>query len=494
MKNKNSFSVISFDNSYSALSNKFFVKLNPAKVTNPTLIKLNEELAVDLGLNVADLKSSQAVEFFSGKIIAKGSDPIATAYAGHQFGHFSPSLGDGRAILLGEILDKNSRRFDIQLKGSGQTPFSRRGDGKSALGPVIREYVISEAMYYLGISTTRSLAAVATGEDVIRENVVPGGILTRVAASHIRVGTFEYFAARGDKEAVKELADYAIKRHYPNCLNEENPYQSFLKSVIDDQAKLVCEWMRVGFIHGVMNTDNMAICGQTIDYGPCAFMDIYNSNTVFSSIDTYGRYAFEKQSYIANWNLTRFAECLLPLLDDKMNKAIEIAEIEINSFTEIFDEYWLDMMCCKLGLLEKKDGDLELIKNLLKIMQDSKADYTLSFRFLFDVLSGKESDFKNPFTGNKNFDEWKNKFEERIALEIKPLNESLEVMNKVNPTVIPRNHIVEELIEDAVNGDYLKMEKFLKVVKNPYEKNEGNLNYRNPPERINNSYRTFCGT
>jgi len=475
--------------SYLNLPQSFFSKELPDKISKPFLIKLNYELAKKFGLNISDLESEFAVKFFSGNYIPEHLEPISMVYAGHQFGHFSPQLGDGRAILLAEIADQNNQKFDVQLKGSGKTKYSRRGDGKSALGPVIREYLISEAMHYLGIATTRSLAIVKTNEFVMRDQLMPAGILTRVAASHIRIGTFEYFASLGDVKSVKILADYAIKRHYPKCFEAKNHYLELLKSVIEAQAKLICDWMRVGFVHGVMNSDNMAISGETIDYGPCAFLDNFDLQKAFSAIDANKRYAFGNQPAIASWNLTRFAESLLPLLDENIDQAVVAAEKELEKFGQIYQENWTEMMRKKMGLVQKREEDLDLFKNFLQIIQSNKSDYTQSFRY----LSG--DDLVMNFAKSEKYLVFEKLFAKRLSFENMTREERLKLMNLQNPIYIPRNHIVEDAIAAAIDlEDFSKMDDLLKVVKNPYQKQQNHDYYSKPPKEINLNYQTFCGT
>jgi uncharacterized protein YdiU (UPF0061 family) len=483
------FAGLNFDNSYARLPNNFYEEIAPTPVTHPTLIQLNESLAKELGLNIKQLRSQKGTKFLSGNFIAPKSNPIALAYAGHQFGHFVPQLGDGRAVLLGEIIDKQGRRFDVQLKGSGKTSFSRRGDGRAALGPVIREYIVSEAMYALGIRTTRSLAFVTTGEPVFRDTALPGAIITRIASSHIRVGTFEYFAAKGDLQAVKTLSNYTIERHYRQCLDTENPYIAFLKEAIEAQAKLIAQWMNVGFIHGVMNTDNTSIAGETIDYGPCAFMDEYNPAQVFSSIDNHGRYAYINQPYIAQWNLARFAQTILPLLDKNIENAIEIAEGLIADFYSQYESYWLDGMRKKIGLFTISTNDGDLVTELLNIMHETKADFTKSFRKL-----------SNPQKCNKalessDFEEWLKKWTARIRSENKNLEDHSALMKSVNPAFIPRNHRLEQAIKSAVEkNDYSIMEELIAVLSKPYEDQAKFSHYATPPKPDERVKETFCGT
>ena len=477
-------------NSYLNLPQDFYSKELPDVFKNPSLIKINHDLADDFDLDISSLKSEAGIKILSGSDIPTNLTPIALAYAGHQFGHFNPQLGDGRALLLAEIIDKNQQKFDVQLKGSGQTIYSRNGDGKSALGPVVREYVMSEAMHHLGISTTRSLAIVKTGEFVARQQIEPGGILTRVAASHIRVGSFEYFAAKGDVDSIKILADFAIERHYKVCLRSENPYLEFLRHVIDAQARLICDWMRVGFIHGVMNTDNMTISGETIDYGPCAFLDAYDLNKAFSAIDVNKRYAFGNQAAIASWNLTRLAESLLPLLDEDIDKSVAMAKEELAKFGENYRQYWLDMMRQKFGLCEKRDEDLELIQEFLAIIQNLGSDYTLSFRYLSGDLESEVS-----FLEDADYLIFAKKLETRLTFETLKSKDRSSLMNLVNPVYIPRNHILEEAIKDVVeNDDVTKMEKLLEVMKDPYQRQDNCDYYALPPEEVDDDYRTFCGT
>ncbi len=477
------------DNSYARLPNSFYSSQNPTPVQSPKLVILNSLLAEMLGLNAASLNDPQAVDIFSGNAIPEGASPLAQAYAGHQFGHFN-MLGDGRAILLGEQITPKGDRVDIQLKGSGRTPYSRGGDGRAALGPMLREYIISEAMHALGIPTTRSLAVVKTGEAVIREDDLPGAILTRVASSHIRVGTFQYVATWGTEEDIKALADYTIKRHYPEIEGKEGQYLLLLQEVIKRQAELIAKWQMVGFIHGVMNTDNMAISGETIDYGPCAFMDTYDPETVFSSIDRQGRYAYGNQPYIAGWNLARFAESLLALLHEDQEKAVEIAQEAISGFSSLFRQYWLTGMRAKLGLLSEEEQDESLIQELLTVMQNNKADFTNTFRAL---TLGKQEELD--FYGTDVFSSWYKAWQERLDRQQESKEASLELMRKSNPAIIPRNHRVEEALEAAVaKGDYTVMERLLKVLSQPYAYEEEQQEYCRLPNNPDQPYRTFCGT
>ncbi len=475
-----------FDNSYSKLSKTFKEDIKPTPVHEPELVILNEELAKNLNLNFSGIDKKKLAEIFSGNKLPDGTNSIAQAYAGHQFGHFT-MLGDGRAILLGEHIDNKNQRFDIQFKGSGRTSFSRGGDGRAALGPMLREYIISEAINALNIPTTRSLAVVKTGEKVVRENLLNGAILTRVASSHIRVGTFQYIAATQNLKDLNTLVDYTIDRHYPEIKSSKNKALDLLSLVMERQCQLVINWMRVGFIHGVMNTDNMAISGETIDYGPCAFMDQYDPKTVFSSIDKFGRYAFSNQPPITKWNLARFAECLIPLIDKDEDAAIKIATELIDNFQNIYEEKWLNMMRDKLGLFGEDKNDLTLINKLLDWMKNNNADYTNTFCHLmgvgFDDEVYKNDDFKN----------WTNEWEKRLKLN-NSSDKYLELMKKTNPVVIPRNQKVEEALADADKGNLQTMNKLLKVLTNPYSDQENIIEFQKPTPIGNEKYQTFCGT
>ncbi|SCG82191.1 hypothetical protein DW1_0580 [Proteiniborus sp. DW1] len=475
------------DNSYSLLPEKFYTRTNPTPVSSPKLAILNHGLATKLGLDPSALKNNEGIEILAGNQIPEDAFPIAQAYAGHQFGHFT-MLGDGRAVLLGEQITPQGERFDIQLKGSGRTPYSRGGDGRAVLGPMLREYIISEAMYALGVPTTRSLAVVTTGDMVMRETALPGAILTRVAASHIRVGTFEFIAEWGTSEELKILADYTIRRHYPEIEAEENKYLSLLQEVIKRQASLIAKWQLVGFVHGVMNTDNMTISGETIDYGPCAFMDVYNPATVFSSIDIYGRYAYGNQPDIAAWNLARFAEALLPLIHSNQDKAIKFAEKAVSSFYELYYNSWLTGMRAKLGIFNEETEDESLIENLLNLMQKYNADYTNTFRALTldklcDMVLFDTVEFAN----------WYKMWQKRLSRQEE--NSPHQSMRKINPAVIPRNHRVEEAL-DAVTKqrDYSVMGILLNVLSNPFAYSSEQNQYTTLPEPSAKPYRTFCGT
>lgn len=492
------FAGVRFNNSYARLPGHFYARLNPIPVKNPTLLRLNHQLADELGLNAEALQGDEGVAVFAGNRVPNHrAEPLAQAYAGHQFGQFVPQLGDGRAILLGEVIDRNGKRRDIQLKGSGRTPFSRGGDGRAALGPVMREYIISEAMHALGVPTTRSLAAVVTGEQVYRETPLPGAILTRVAASHVRVGTFEYFAARHDTEAVRLLADYVIKRHYPEAKDAANPYLALLELAGEAQAALVAKWMHIGFIHGVMNTDNMAISGETIDYGPCAFMDAYDPATVFSSIDRWGRYAYGNQGLIAQWNLLSFAETLLPLLGADTQAAIASAKEVVKSFQGIFDRHWLDGMRRKLGLAQYEEDDLTLIQSLLDLMHKGTADYTLAFRYLNNLVDEKadNASWRALFSADLELDDWLVRWRQRVQRENRSPEAIAAAMNDVNPAFIPRNHRVEKAIEAAVNGgDFAEMDRLITILSKPYQHQPQFADYMNPPKPEERVYQTFCGT
>ncbi|PYZ94693.1 hypothetical protein CR194_03950 [Salipaludibacillus keqinensis] len=477
------------DNSYSELPEPFFTQVNLNPVVSPTLIMFNDSLATDLGLNSGALQKEEGVAILAGNQIPEGALPLAQAYAGHQFGNFT-MLGDGRAMLFGEQITPQNKRVDIQLKGSGRTPYSRGGDGRAGLGPMLREYIISEAMHALGIPTNRSLAVVTTGEPVFRETEQPGAVLTRVASSHLRVGTFE-FAARGTGfEDLKTLADYALNRHFSNIAEEENKYQHFLQEVVKRQAKLIAKWQSVGFIHGVMNTDNMAISGETIDYGPCAFMNKYDPATVFSSIDVQGRYAYGNQPYIAGWNLARFAETLLPLLHEDQEEAIKLAQEEMSQFSQLYQSYWADAMRAKLGLFDKETEDESLIEDLLSLMKKHEADYTNTFRALtFDKAE------ETVLFGTAEFEHWQTRWQTRRARQEKSTESSNQLMKESNPAVIPRNHRVEEALEAAVErGDYRVMKQLMDVLSHPYAHSAEQTEFCSPPPESEGPYRTFCGT
>ncbi len=476
-----------FDNTYSRLPDPFREKIDPVKVKNPEIIMLNKSLAEDLNLDFSGLDQAKLSALFSGNELPNDSRSIAQAYAGHQFGHFT-MLGDGRAVLIGEHITKSKKKYDIQFKGSGKTAFSRNGDGRAALGPMLREYLISESMHNLGIPSTRSLAVVKTGEEVIRETSLQGAILTRVALSHVRVGTFQYIAARQKEDELKILLNYVIDRHYPSFKNSQNKSIDLLKIILDKQIDLVVNWMRVGFIHGVMNTDNMSISCETIDYGPCAFMDVYDPKTVFSSIDQMGRYAYCNQPVITKWNLSRFAECLIPLIDKNQNKAVEIATEIINSFEKKYEEKWLNMMRYKLGLSGVDEKDKYLILDLLTWMHQEKMDYTNTFCHLMNFEVANKENFKKD-----DFENWKKRWQERLKVNNNTPEKYLKLMRSVNPLVIPRNHKVEEVLNEAINGNIEPFNKFLEILNKPYLEQKDTINYQTPLYS-NEKYQTFCGT
>jgi uncharacterized protein YdiU (UPF0061 family) len=481
-----------FSNSYAALPPRFFARLDPVAVADPRLIKFNGALAAELGLEWQDETPLAAI--FAGNVVPVGADPIATAYAGHQFGQFVPQLGDGRAILLGEVIGRDGTRRDIQLKGSGRTPFSRSGDGRAALGPVLREYLVSEAMHSLGIPTTRALAAVTTGEPVFRGAKLPGAIVTRVAASHVRVGTFEYFAARGDTEAVRRLADYVIDRHYPQLASADRPYVELLAAVTRRQAALVAAWMRIGFIHGVMNTDNTAISGETIDFGPCAFMDAYDPATVFSSIDSYGRYAYGNQPAMAQWNMARFAETILTLIDSDTQRAVDIATPVVNSFREHFEVCWIADLRRKLGLVTSEEGDPALGSALLDLMQRAGADFTLTFRRLCDAADGGAEEILGAAPPIE-LAQWLGAWRSRLARDPQLPADRARSMRTANPAYIPRNHRVEAAIAAATEqADFGPFNEMLQVWSRPYEEQPGRDAYLAPPLPAERVLQTFCGT
>ena len=477
------------DYSYSKLPSVFYTEIEPNPVTSPKLIIINNSLGESLGLNMDSLRSEDGIDILAGNKVVEGDTLLAQAYAGHQFGHFT-MLGDGRGLLIGEQITPKGERFDIQLKGSGRTPYSRGGDGRAGLGPMLREYIISEAIYYLGIPTTRSLAVVETGDKIIRETKLPGAILTRVAKSHIRVGTFEYASQWGTVDDLKILADYTIKRHFSYVEEDGNPYLSLLKEVIRVQAELISKWQLVGFIHGVMNTDNMSISGETIDYGPCAFMNNYDPSTVFSSIDRHGRYAYGNQPDIGGWNLARFAETLLPLIHRDKEGAISLAQDVLNEYIPLYYHNWTMGMRSKLGIFNEEVEDETLIEELLELMKNHKADYTNAFIALTtDKLEGEDL-FKS-----EEFKKWYSKWELRLNNQAESRESSKELMKRSNPSVIPRNHQVERALDSAVKkGDYTVIEDLLKALSNPYNYSNLNEKYMSPPEPSFTPYKTFCGT
>ena len=520
----------SFENTYARLPEHFYVRLAPTPVAAPQLVKVNVELARSLGLDPNALASTEGVEILAGNRVAEGSEPIALAYAGHQFGYFVPQLGDGRAILLGEVRGRDGVRYDIQLKGSGPTPFSRRGDGRAVLGPVLREYIVSEAMAALGVPTTRSLAAVTTGERVLRETILPGAIFTRVAASHLRVGTFQFFAARGDTEGLRTLASYAIARHYPLAAHAENPFRALLDAVISRHAHLVAQWMLIGFVHGVMNTDNTSISGETIDYGPCAFMEAYDPATVFSAIDENGRYAYANQPRITHWNLTRLAEAMLPLLEQESasqkigspeagspespiqeprshasgSQESRMQEAAVTSANEALAAFYPQFQAAriaglrrKLGLHTERDEDLALAEDLLERMAANRADFTLTFRRLCDAAAGVEGDIgvRELFAAPRAYDEWAAQWRQRLAEESVSPDARAAAMQKANPAFIPRNHIVEEALNIAMwKQDFHPFEQLLDVVSRPYDDRPDLDRYATPARPEECVRQTFCGT
>ncbi len=489
-----------FDNAYARLPERFYARLNPVPVPAPSLVKLNVELARNLNLDPDALASPEGVEILAGNRVALGSEPLALAYAGHQFGYFVPRLGDGRANLLGEVIARDGARYDIQLKGSGPTPFSRGGDGRAALGPVLREYIVSEAMAALGVPTTRALAAVTTGEKVFRETILPGAIFTRVAASHLRVGTFQYFAARGDIDGIRTLADYAIARHYPEAAKSQRPYRALLDGVIARQARLIAQWMLLGFIHGVMNTDNTSISGETIDYGPCAFMEAYDPDKVFSSIDHQGRYAYSNQPNAAHWNLARLAEALLPLLvqeESGEEAGLASARESLAAFNPQFEAARLAGLRRKLGLFTQQEGDAALAEDLLDRMAANSADFTLTFRRLCSAAASAEGDheLRTLFANPEACDAWAKVWRLRLAQEDVSPEDRASAMRKANPAFIPRNHIVQAALDAAINRqDFKPFEDLLEVGSHPFEDKPEWERYSTPARPEECVVATFCGT
>jgi serine/tyrosine/threonine adenylyltransferase len=496
-----------YPSTYASLPERFFARVKPTPVPKPDLLRFNEALAAELGLDFGELDAEALAQRFSGNVIPQDLEPIAMAYAGHQFGQFVPQLGDGRAILLGEAQDGGGARRDIQLKGSGRTPYSRGGDGRAALGPILREYLVSEAMHALGIPTTRALAAVATGESVFRERPLPGAVLTRVAASLVRVGTFQYFAARDDVDGIRQLADYVIGRNFPDAAADANPYLALLRAVTQAQASLIAKWMNVGFIHGVMNTDNMAVSGETIDFGPCAFMDSYDPAAVFSSIDSRGRYAFGNQPHAAVWNLARFAETLLPLIDSSADRAVELATEIVNMFSARFSEYWLAGARGKLGLSTPEDGDPALVEDLLNAMHRNQADFTLTFRALCEAAehdaaegtaaknAAADSNLRRLFANPQECEPWLLRWRERLNRDPRDSQVRARAMRQVNPAIIPRNHRIEQVIVAATErNDLQPFIELSSVLAQPYRALEGLEHYADPPLPEDRVLRTFCGT
>ncbi|MDO9417209.1 protein adenylyltransferase SelO [Pararhizobium sp.] len=489
--------LFAFDNSYSRLPEGFYAEVEPTPVANPRLIAFNRALAGELGLNADALESDAGAAIFSGNSLPPLAMPIAMAYAAHQFGGFVPQLGDGRAILLGEVIDTNGKRRDIQLKGAGPTPYSRRGDGRAALGPVLREYVVSEAMHALGLPTTRALAAVTTGQPVFRETALPGGVLTRVAASHVRIGTFQFFAARGDHAGLRRLAQHVIERHYPDLAGAENPILALLHAVIERQAALVARWMQIGFIHGVMNTDNMTVSGETIDYGPCAFMDTYDPATVYSAIDRGGRYAYQNQPGIAQWNLARLVEALLPVLHEVPDTAMTLANDAIAGFGHQFHSRWLKGMGEKIGLCEVEADDLVLIQGLLTLMQAGNADFTLTFRHLADAAGDQTTDaaLQSLFENPDDLAPWLAQWRDRLARDPQTPDHRAAAMRSINPAIIPRNHRIEQMIVAAVErDDFSLFHELNAVLARPYEDHQAFADYALPPKAGEEVLQTFCGT
>ena len=487
-----------FDNSYARLPARFYTRQLPIPVATPGLIRVNHELARYLGFDPDWLASEAGVNLVAGNLIPDGADPIAAVYAGHQFGGWNPQLGDGRAILLGEVIATDGVRHDIQLKGSGRTPYSRGGDGRSPLGPVLREYIVSEAMAALGVPTTRALAAATTGEQVVRAGRLPGAVLVRVAMSHIRIGTIEFFAARHDNEAVKILSDHVIQRHYPEAANNDNPIRAMLDAVVARLASLIAKWQSLGFIHGVMNTDNMLLSGETIDYGPCAYMDGFDPATVFSSIDEGGRYAFGNQPQIAHWNLSRLAQTLLPLLDNDQDKALESGQAAINAFPDLFKAANTDCMLKKLGLKEHRDDDDVLIQDLLDLMHAEKTDFTLTFRRLADFASPGNApgdDVSSLFEFPASFHSWIERWKTRVSVDKQDASSRQAGMYAVNPVYIARNHLVEEALESASNDqDFAPFHKLIDILAKPHEYKQSEARFATPPRDDQVVRQTFCGT
>ena len=486
---------LEFDNSFSRLPAHFYARVNPEVVSDPSLIRVNAALAEQLGIDCEWLMSPEGLAMLSGNRLPVQSDPISMVYAGHQFGQWVPRLGDGRAILLGEVLDRRGVRFDVQLKGSGRTPYSRQGDGKSALGPVLREYIVSEAMAAMGVPTTRALAAVSTGEEVLRETPLPGGILTRVAQSHVRVGTFQYFYSQNNVDALKTLADYVIQRHYPDAVGEENPCLALLDGVVQRQAELIAQWMSIGFIHGVMNTDNMQIAGETIDYGPCAFMDSFHPDTVFSFIDRNGRYAWGNQPSIGQWNLQRLAEALIPIIATDQERAAEMVEESISRFGPLFNERLMMLFYQKMGLSSDRKKSRDLVEKTFTLMAENSVDFTLFFRQLTRIAAGEnENSFLELFDDQKAASGWLEEWKKHIGQGGVPVVERVGSMQQLNPIFIPRNHMIERVIEGAVEGDFGLFHRMLDTVIRPYDEQSENSAFELPPQQDEIVEHTFCGT
>jgi len=486
---------IPFDNTYVRLPAQLHARVDPTPVTSPERIALNRPLAESLGLDVAYLESDEGLAFLAGNAIPAGAEPLAMAYAGHQFGGFSPQLGDGRAILIGEVIDQDGSRRDLQWKGSGPTPFSRRGDGRSALGPVLREYLVSEAMAALGVPTTRALSAVSSGQPVYREEIEPGGVFVRVAASHLRIGTFQYFAARQDHESLRVLLDYAINRHYPACATKDNPALAFLEQVCLAQARLVARWMQIGFIHGVMNTDNTSISGETIDYGPCAFMDHYRSDQKYSFIDQGGRYAYSQQPNIALWNLTRLAEALLPLIQEDPAQGGPAAEAVLSRYPEAFQEALESGFRQKIGFPHENANSWPLVQRLLGIMEENRADFTLTFRHLAEALTpGGESSLLSQFPQSADLINWLSNWRDQLRESGITPEQATALMRRTNPIFIPRNHRIEEVILAAKAGDLAPFHRLREVLRKPYQEQPDFCEYEAAPMESEIVPATFCGT
>jgi len=485
-----------FDNSFLQLPGRFYTKLAPTPVSNPGPIRVNRELAEQLGIDAAWLASPEGNEVLAGNRLPAGAEPIATVYAGHQFGGWVPQLGDGRAILLGEVIDLDGLRYDIQLKGSGPTPYSRGGDGRAPLGPVLREYIVSEAMAAQGIPTTRSLAAVTTGDQVFREGAVPGAVLTRVAQSHIRIGTFQFFLARQDVDALRLLMDYVVERHYPAAAEAENPAIALLDAVVAGQARLLAQWQLLGFIHGVMNTDNMLLSGETIDYGPCAFMDTYHPDRVFSSIDHQGRYAYSKQPGIAHWNLARLAQALLPVMDAEEENAVVLAQASIDTFPKLFQQAYRSGMDRKLGLAGAGDDNEDLANELLELMASERVDFTLAFRRLADLARPETGPgVGDLFEFPASFEPWLKRWQQRIEDDPQAPGERQASMYQANLAFIARNHLVAAAIDAAVNDDdFAPFNRLVDLLGQPREYVPGLADYARPPQPDEVVSKTFCGT
>ena len=486
---------INFDNSYSRLPGQFYTRQNPVPVSAPSLIRINHTLAEELNIDPIWLESEEGISTVTGNKIPIGGDPIATVYAGHQFGGWSPQLGDGRAILLGEVLNKQNQRYDFQLKGSGPTPYSRGGDGRAAIGPILREYIVSEAMAAFHIPTTRILAAAATGDHVYRQNILPGAILVRIAKSHIRIGTFEFFSSRNDQESLRLLADHVIQRHYPEAAKQENPVLAMLDAVIENQAHLIASWQQIGFIHGVMNTDNILLSGETVDYGPCAFMDEYHPETVFSSIDRNGRYAYDNQPTIGRWNLIQLAQVLIPLLDKDTEKARELAQRSINKYMILLMKSYQNDMALKLGICNAIPDDIKLIKDLLDVMAEDKMDYTLTFRYLSN-LAGDDArnGVDDLVTLSEKFSFWLERWQKRLLLDAQTSIQRQARMYAKNPVFIPRNHLIEEAIQAAEDGNLNPFHQLVDIFTHPFEYKVELKKYALAPRPEQVVKETFCGT